>query len=304
MIDLAGLTNAITDILIPITEEELKIIGLRKGFYNSKSGISYADFIGVMSKKKITKHQGGSPANVIHNAASFQIRTALFGNVGNDSYGDEYIKSLEKAGIESYLNQSLEPKSGVCYVMVTPDGEKTSIANMGIAGEYDFDLAPLKETKLFHTSGYELMTNPDRTLEAIAYAKSFGSRISFDLADPRAVKQQRQNVEKLLDSIDILFATVEEASELAKIELNSILNALPCPIIALKLGNRGSVVKAGEQMYQLPICPVKVVNTNGAGDAYAGGFLTAYLKGSSVQDCGKFGSYVASLVVGKEESHL
>jgi len=305
MTDLAALTNAITDIIVEVTDRELNRIGLRKGFYNSKANISYEEFLEMISSKKSVSVPGGSPANVIHGASALSLETALLGTVGNDNYGQEYIKDLEKSNIKPLLNIAEGP-SGLCYVLVTPDGEKTSTAKMGVAGRYDFDLGQLKQAKIFHTSGYELMTNPERTMETTDYAKKIGAKISFDLADPNAVERERKNMEELLDNIDILFATEHEARELTGHGLNKSLDYLSetCTVVAIKKGKHGSVVKQGEESYNIPICDVKVVNTNGAGDAYAAGFLFGYSRGFPLKECGHVGSYFASRVCAIKESHL
>jgi len=305
MIELIGLTNAITDIIINVTDKELSELGLKKGFRNKTKEISYNHFFEIVKGKSFKAFQGGSPANVIYGATYLGIKTALFGVVGDDEYGHIYLESLINRNIKSFFNL-IKGKSGLCYILVTPDGEKSSIPAMGVAGNYDFDLNKLTNAKFFHTSGYELLTNPERTEEMIDYAKKIGTKTSFDLSDPYVIKKQRRNIEDIIRNIDVLFMTIDEAYELTGYQQNDALNELSkvCKIIAMKKGKKGSTVREGDREYEIPIYKTKVINTNGAGDAYAAGFLASYIKGLNIEICGCDGSYLASKVCGIEEPHI
>jgi sugar/nucleoside kinase (ribokinase family) len=305
MTDLTGLTNAITDILIEVSEEELNQLGFKKGFTNGLDHDTYRKFKTFFLGEKTVIRPGGSPFNVVYSASVLGLETALFGSIGNDFTGLDYISSLHKAGINSLLSIS-EGKSGICNVLITPDGEKTSFSIIGVAKKFDFDLSKMKETKIFHTSGYELLTNPERTKESIEYAKNIGAKLSFDLADPSVIKYQRKNIENIVEKTDILFVTEEEAGELTGIYTEESIRLISsiCPIIAYKKGKNGSIASNGREQHKIPIYEVKVVNTCGAGDAYAAGFLFGYIKGFSIQKCGYFGSYIASRICARNESHL
>lgn len=296
-IEIAGLTNAVTDIIINASYSEINKLGLKKGFHNSEADIPYQEFLRLIENKPCARVTGGSTGNVIIGAANLGARTALFGTVGDDFYGKAYIDEIKSKGIESLI--SIEKgESGVCYLFITPDCEKTSIAAMGVAGKYSFDLSELKKAEIFHTSGYELMTNAQRVKEAIEYSICIGAKISFDLADPCVITRQREDIEYILRKTHILFATEQEASEL-NAEINEI-----CPIAVLKKGEKGSIVMHGKNKFAIPAYKVKVLGTNGAGDAYAAGFLTEYLKGSSLEKCGNAGSAYAAKMCSIKESHL
>ncbi len=304
-IDLIGLTNALTDITFYVTDSELKKMGIRKGSYHPLREIDWKRFSEVLKQKEIQYSVAGSPANVILNTSKLGLRTALFGSVGCDDNGRNYIKTIRKNKIIPFFNQ-IPGTSGYCYIMITPDGERTNTANLGVSENFDFDFTKLKETKFFHTSCYELATNPDKVKEAIEYAKSYNVRLSFDLADRLMIQRQRQNIENILEDLDILFVTEEEAKELTGESPLKALTMLSetCPIVALKRGKKGSIVKPGRQQSKIPIYPVKVKSTCGAGDAYASGFLFAHLRGLNPEESGHFGSYIASRVCASDEPHL
>jgi sugar/nucleoside kinase (ribokinase family) len=304
-LDLIGLTNALTDITFRVTEIELGKIGIKKGGSNSLKEINQKIFLEILKQKEIKYCVAGSPGNVILNSSRLGLKTALFGSVGCDSKGKNYIKTLNENRITPFINQSIGD-SGFCYILITPDGERTNIANIGVSGNFYFDFEKLKDTKFFHTSGYELITNPEKVKEAIKYTKKYGVKLSFDLADKTMVKREKSSIENLLEKIDILFATEEEARELTGESPYKSLELLSeiCPIVALKKGRKGSIVKSRDEEHKIEPYPVKVMNTCGAGDAYASGFLFAHLKGFSLENCGTMGSYIASRVCASNEAHL
>ncbi len=304
MVELIGLTNAVTDITIDVTDEELQRIGLQKGFRNDHAQMPYDEFIEFVRGKEKTISPAGSSANVVYTAARLGLETALLGSVGNDAYGSNYLQSLDECGISSYVDVS-DGQSGVCYILITPDKERTSLFCSGVSGVFEFELERINDVKLFYTTGYELITNPEKTIEAIRYMTSRGTEIAFDLADPSVINLQRGNLEGILECVDILFSTEYEAEELLQrsFQLEEGLSNI-CPIVALKKGKNGSVVFSGKERYEIPIHPVNVLNTNGAGDAYAAGFLAGYIGGRPLEECGRMASYVASQVVGIREAHL
>jgi sugar/nucleoside kinase (ribokinase family) len=303
--DLIGLTNALTDITFEVTEKEFRKIGIKKGSYTPLKEINWNSFSEVLKQKEIKFCVAGSPANVILNASKLGLKAALFGSVGYDDIGENYIRTLNENEILAFINQ-IPGDSGFCYIIITPDGERTNTANLGVSRYFDFDFSKIKGSKFFHTSGYELVTNPEKVKEAIECAKNYGVKLSFDLADRTMVRQQRTSLENLVEKIDVLFVTEEEAKELTGESPYKSLELLSkiCPIVALKRGKNGSVVKSKNERHKISIYPVKVVNTCGAGDAYASGFLFAYIRGLSIKECGCMGSYIASRVCASSEAHL
>lgn len=304
-IDLVGLTNALTDITVNIQDNDLENLGVEKGSYKGLKNIDPEKLAKILTGRKKSYCQAGSPANVIINAQLLGLNTALFGTVGDDDIGKMYIKNLRKTGIKPFISR-FKGKSGICYILVTPDGERTNLPNLGVSREFNFNLNRLKNTRLFHTSGYETVTNPDKTEEAIDYAKHQKAEISFDLADKKMIKQQRKTIEKIVEKTDILFVTEEEAKELTGDSPLKSLKELSkiCPIVSLKRSSKGSIVRKKDEQYKVQAYPTKLINTCGAGDAYASGFLFAYLRGFSLEECGKMGSYIASRVCSSEKSNL
>lgn len=308
MAELAGLDNCMTDVIVDISFAELKRFGLKRGLSNGHV-TNFDEIIRAISTREQYVVEGGSATNVVQNATALGIKSAFLGTVGNDDFGRNYINAVEKNNIETIISVE-DGHSPVCYILVTPDHEKTSIERIGVGARHTYDYSKIKEAKVFHTTGYALDANPERVVAAAEYFSNLGSRISFDLSSPRAIKNNQKAVGLILDMTHILFMTEEEADALTGLEPVKALEEMcrQCSIVVLKKGERGSVVrknsKGGCEQYEIPIVKVKVVNTNGAGDAYQSGFLTAYLRGKSLEQCGHYGSEIASRVVGIKDSHL
>jgi sugar/nucleoside kinase (ribokinase family) len=302
-----GLTNALTDIVVKVTEKEFERLNIKKGSTNGFSKINEAILNKIISRRKKSYQTGGSPGNVIFNSYRLGLKAALMGTVGTDDIGQNYLHELEKTDIFYVINKT-KGKSGRVYVLVTPDKERTQITDIGVAAKFDFSTNPVPyDNGIFHLTGYETASNPERVLELLEeFTQDRRTKISFDLACDSMIKQARNPIEKIVQNTDILFATEEEATELTGLKSYKALKELSktVPIVILKKGKNGSVVKHGKKQHEIPVYPAKVKNTCGAGDAYASGFLYGQIRGFSLEECGRFGSYIASRVCAREESHL
>lgn len=305
-IDLVALTNALTDIIINVEEEDLNALGIKIGSTTGLSHINPTILSQILKKTNPKYLPAGSPANTVFSASALGLKTALIGSVGHDNAGNNYLKQLKKARIKPFFKQT-KGKSGICYIPVTPDCERTNIANIGVSWDFP-NISKLENINpnIFHTSAYEVVSNPDKTKEIIDYFKNKGAKLSFDLASESMIRQERKTIEQIVEKTDILFATEEEARELVNLSPFKALKELSdiCPIVSLKRGSKGSIIIRDKEKHKIPIYKTKLVNTCGAGDSYAAGFLFAYLKGFSLKECGCMGSYIASRICNSKKSHL
>lgn len=294
-----ALSNALTDIVVNVTEEDLIKFGLIKGCSHYNPRIHLDQFL-----KDGNYIPGGSPANVVAGASYLGAKCGLIGTVGNDYIGKLYREDLKSNGITDYLT-TVEGDSGVCYVLVTPDGERTSFTKLGVCGDFHIPFEEIKKYKVFHTSGYELITNPKKTIEALEYAYENEVKISFDVSDSRLVIENRDMVFDAISFVDILFANEYEAVALTGLEPEKAIEKMGymCELAVVKLGKDGSLVK-GKSLYEISAYPTNVVDTNGAGDGYAAGFLYEYTRGRSIELCGDSGSRFASKICGKQGARI
>ena len=250
---------------------------------------------------------GGSPANVVFTGSSLGLRGAVCGSVGRDELGTMYSAMFSANDVDTYLRTN-DGDTGVCYCLISSDGERTFLVDIGCSAEFDVHDDICSNAKIFHTSGYELGDNPDVVLKSAGLVKEFGGLISFDLASYRAVSENKGNVNSMLDLTDILFASYEEGEGVfgssSRGEIKEGLKGLD-KIVALKDGKNGSVVLSGGKEWEIPVYPAQtLVNTNGAGDSYAAGFLNGFVKGLPLCGCGEMGSLIASKVCSVERANL
>jgi len=307
--DVVALTNAITDVFFKVTEEELNALGLKKGFATSKKAFYASPKFKQLMNKDSLLIPGGSPANVAHGTAVLGRKSGLIGTVGDDEVGTNYYRDVKKSGLQNLLTVIKGEESGVCYIMVTPDGEKTQVADLKIANKFYIEHKKLGEYKIFHTSGYELLSNPEATSDTIKQAKSKGLKISFDIADPVVPKKMRRNLEEALRQVHYLTMTEDELKSYVEEEelekaIKKIQGLYNTELIAVKKGGKGSELIVRNERIIIPACRCNVVNTTGAGDTYSAGLLTGILLGWAPESSARLGSYVAAQACSQEGARL
>jgi len=303
--DVLALTNAITDIFVGVTDKELEGLGLRKGVLNDKELFYGSPLFKGIADRDQELIPGGSSANVAHGTAILGLQSGLMGTVGKDEIGELYKEDLRKSGLENLL-VTIEGESGVCYILVTPDGEKTPIADLKVSKQFLIYHNKFKDYHIFHTSGYELITNPEKVLEAMGYAKKKGLRISFDLADPSVPRKITKEVDQAMRLVDYLTLTEKELEAYTGLGLEKAVSAIQGrhELIAVKKGAKGSEILTKNERIEIPACPACLVNTTGAGDAYSAGLLKGISRGWNTEACGRFGSYVAAQVCAQQGARL
>ncbi|MCQ2342302.1 MAG: adenosine kinase [Paludibacteraceae bacterium] len=296
-----GLGNALTDILLQVSEDDLRELGLPKGSMNLISMEQcekiQTRFLSV--RKKMVA--GGSASNTITAITQLGGKAAFIGKVGNDEVGDFYREDLIKNGVKPLLLQS-DKMSGCSIVLITPDGERTFATYLGAAADMhaeDIEKAAFMGYDIFHIEGY-LVQDHDLIEKAIRLAKESGCMISLDLASYNVVNENHAFLKELVRKyVDIVFANEDES--FAYTHLNpeeSVQNiAQQCDIAVVKVGKRGSYVQQGDKRYQIGAITTSCTDSTGAGDLYAGGFLHALSDGFDIRRCGEIGTIAAGRVV-------
>lgn len=297
-----GIGNALTDLMTQIESDDvLKNLNLPKG------SMQLVDATMSQRASDATRHfkrslaSGGSAANTIHGLARLGIETGFIGKVGKDDLGEFFEKDMIKSGIRTHLIHSATP-SGLALALVSPDGERTFATYLGAACELedtDIDANVLKEYDILHIEGY-LMQNYKLISHAIKTAKELGLRVSLDLASYNVVEQHRDFLNEIIDLYaDIIFANEEESKALTGLEPEESARHLSqrVDIAAVKTGPGGSFVAMNGEITAVPTKKITPVDTTGAGDLYAAGFLFALTKGKNAYECGRTGSVIASEVI-------
>ncbi len=297
-----GLGNALTDMLLQVSEDDLRELGFPKGSMNLIS-MEQAEQI-QMRFASVRKHMvaGGSASNAINTIAALGGKAAFIGKIGNDEVGDFYREDMLKNNVKPILLTSDKEMSGCSIVLITPDGERTFATYLGAASEMQADDIR-KEAFLgydiFHIEGY-LVQNHALIEKAIRLAKESGCMVSLDLASYNVVNENHLFLKELIRQyVDIVFANEDESFAYTHLnpEESVAKIAEQCDIAVVKVGKRGSYVQQGSQRYHIGAITTNCTDSTGAGDLYAGGFLHALSDGFDIRRCGEIGTIAAGRVV-------
>ncbi len=244
---------------------------------------------------------GGSCSNTIKGLASLGVSTSLLGKRGNDAMGEFFVNKITPLGIEPHLLLSETPNAQV-MCLVTPDKNRTFVVFPGAGDEISReDLSDhfFDGIRHLHVDGYMLHNGP-LIEEAMKRAKERGATVSFDLATFHIVRQFHERILSLLKNyVDIVFANQDEAKALvgAIDEKACQLMLAYCPTVVILAGAEGCIVGTEEEILKEPTIQVTVVDTTGAGDLFASGFLFGYLNGEPLRQCARLGNLLGTTVV-------
>ena len=302
MTKIIGLGNALVDIMTQLESDQLL-----SQFELPKGSMQLVDdtFVGKLDnatnqlKKQLAS--GGSAANTIHGLAQLKAEVGFIGSVGNDETGNFFKTDMENVGITPILNIGTT-QTGKAVALVSLDGERTFATFLGAATELTpeyIDEEKFKGYDILHIEGY-LVFNEALIVKALEVAKKLGMKVSLDLASYNVVEAKRDFLQKAVkDSVDIVFANEEEAKAFTGLEPEQALDAIAemCEIAVVKIGSKGSLIKKGGISYKAGVIEVKCLDTTGAGDLYAAGFLYGLTNNFSMEGCGEAGSILSGNVI-------
>jgi len=306
-IEVYGIGNPLIDVLAQATDDEIEEMNLNKGTMTLIDTARGNYILNKIRDREKKYSCGGSAPNTMITLAALGVHTALAGTVGNDELGEIYHKRLVEKDVVSDL-VSIEGDTGSCIVLVTPDYERTMNTRLGVAQNYGPDNVnhqKIAEAGFLYFTGYMWNTESQKAAlqEAIETAHKNGTRVVFDLADPFVVEGHYDDFHKLLNegSIDILLANRDEAHLLLGLDdPQEAAQQLADKGVTAAVKNcaDGSCISPGDgKCIDVSAYRVEAVDSTGAGDNYAAGFLYGLIKGYSLADAGKLASYVAAQVV-------
>jgi len=310
-IDVVGIGNALVDQEFEVSEDFLKKHDLKKGMMELIDEDAQNTLIAELSQLGELKKQsgGGSAANSLVAFAQFGGKAYYCCKVADDEAGMFYRQDLEKIGIETSLDQQKNPgTTGRCLVMVTPDAERTMRTHLGITADLssaEIDDHAIAAADYLYIEGY-LITS-DIARGAIQHAKKVArennTKLVMTCSDPAMVKFFRSGIDEILDGgVDLMFCNREEAELLTgKDDPQSALSVLleQADTVAITLGKDGAVIANRERQVHIPGVPVKAIDTNGAGDMFAGAMLYGLTRNMSLEDAGRLASHAAAELVTK-----
>lgn len=306
-IDVLTIGNAIVDILAQTDETFLLQQNLAKGTMHLIDEQRAEELYKLM--QQVTVMSGGSAANTAAGVASLGAKAAFIGKVRNDELGGYYARDLAAIGVDYSVAPANEgPATARCFVLITPDGERTMNTYLGACHNLtaeDIDPAVVKASSIIYLEGY--LWDPPKAKEAfrkaIEIAHEDGNRIALTLSDSFCVDRYRSEFLGLLrdGSIDILFAnthelrslyqTADEETALAAFREEKVLGVVT-------RSEHGALVVMHGETSAIPAHPVdRVVDATGAGDLFAAGFLTGMTQGLHLLDCARLGSLAAAEII-------
>lgn len=297
-----GIGSALVDILVKLPNDELlQEFNLAKGSMVLVDADKSKQIIESTASLNSILETGGSAANTIRGIAQLGGKTAFIGKVNNDEMGDFFHKSFVDLGIKFHHLQGETP-SGVAATLISPDSERTFGTYLGAASELsltDLNDKMFKPYDILHVEGY-LVFNHALIEGILKRAKKSGLKVSLDMASYNVVEANLDFMKYLMDNyVDIVFANEEEAKAYTGKEPYEALGdiATQCEVAIVKIGSKGSLVQSGDTIHLIPPFKVNAMDTTGAGDVYASGFLFGMANELNYNQCGRIGSLLASEVI-------
>ena len=298
-----GIGNALTDMLVNLkTDKVLDTFNLPKGSMSLVDAALQTEISKSVAGLPYSLSLGGSAGNTIRAMARLGCDVGFIGKVGTDKTGDFFIQALENLGIEPFIFRGKE-RSGRCVSLISPDGERTMVTFLGAALELsaaEVTSAIFEGYDCLYIEGY-LVQDHDMILRAIELAKEAGLQICLDMASYNIVANDLEFFTLLINKyVDIVFANEEEAKAFTGKEPEEALGVIAkkCSIAIVKVGANGSYIRKGTEEIKVSAISVqKVVDTTGAGDYFASGFLYGLTCGYSLDKCAKIGSILSGNVI-------
>ena len=309
--DVYGIGNALVDMEFKVTDDFFTQNNVEKGLMTlveEDRQKELLDKLHVIHTEELKRQCGGSAANTVIALSQFGGSGFYSCKVANDETGEFYLNDLKENGVETKYTKDTAPSgtTGKCMVMVTPDAERTMNTFLGITATYsetELDLEALKQSKWLYIEGY-LVASPTgqaAALSALQTAKDSGVKVAYTMSDPNMVKFFKENVHAILkDKVDLLFCNEIEALEFTgKDNIADAREALKesAQHFAITLGKNGAVIWDGHTFVDIEPYPTDAIDSNGAGDMFAGAFLYGITNGMNYAGAGSLASLAASKVV-------
>lgn len=309
---LCGLGNALVDITLDVTREELQEMQYPGGTMHLVSSAEQRALLTKFASRSQVLCPGGSVANSVVAFAELGGRCSFLGALGKDRYGDFFLAEFHRLGIAMHNPLAKNAQTGTCVALVTPDAERTMRTCLGVSadlGEEHIDATLIERSEWLLIEGY-LFSNPrgPRAIrKAIDIALAVGTRVALTLSAEFIVKTYAAELAAALKGTDLLFANEKEAAALLPgSERKSLVQELSrrIPLVAVTLGEQGALVGEAGTVFESEAFRVRPVDATGAGDMFAGAFLLCFLQGQPLSQAARCACFMASRVVAQYGARL
>lgn len=303
-----GIGNALVDLETRVTDEFLERNQVKKGWMTLVDEATQTQLLAAIDQEEAKQKPGGSAANTMMAIGQLGGKAFYSCKVANDTHGDFYLADMHAAGIDTNFDRQ-EQEGGItgkCLVMITDDASRTMNTFLGITATLstsEVDEQAIREAEYVYIEGY--LVASDTGYEAMKLtkelAKANGTKTTLTLSDPSIVEGFKDRFDEIIgDSIDLLFCNEEEAQKYTgkeeKTEVRAALKKKAHRFV-ITHGAEGVTIYDGSRFIEIEGHPVKAVDTNGAGDMFAGAFLYGITHGMSNQEAGKLANLAGAKVV-------
>lgn len=306
--DVTGIGNALVDIEFKVTDKFFTDNGVEKGLMTLVDEERQNALMRVINAEEAKKQCGGSAGNTVIALSQFGGKSFYSCKVANDELGHFFMDDMKEAGVSSNLNADhLEPGiTGKCLVMVTEDAERTMNTFLGVTQTYsiaDVSEAAIKDSKYLYIEGYLITSDNGKAamIHAKKIAEENGVKVAITFSDPAMVKYFKEPFEEVLGaSVDLLFANEEEAMLFTGkdnlMEAREEMKKLAKRFVITQ-GKNGAMIFDGDTFIDIEPYETTAIDTNGAGDMFAGAFMYGITNGHSYASSGKLASMASSKIV-------
>ncbi|PIB37206.1 sugar kinase [Reichenbachiella sp. 5M10] len=306
--DIYGIGNALVDLVFEVEEKFLTDNQVEKGLMTLVEEDRQKELISQIDVSENMMKGGGSAANTVVAASQFGGSSYYSCKVSNDEFGTFYLKDLAANGVDTKLTETTAPAgiTGRCLVMTTPDAERTMNTFLGITSDFsvdEIDEEAIKNSTYIYSEGYLVpsQSGRDAMKKGMEIARANGVKVSLSFSDPSMVKFFNDEMKEVVgDGVDLLFCNEEEAMLYTAtdnlLDAREALKAIAKKFV-ITLGQNGAMIFDGDTFVDIEPYKVEAIDTNGAGDMFAGAFLYGITHGHSFAESGKLASLAASKVV-------
>lgn len=306
--DVYGIGNALVDLVFEVDEKFLIDHQVEKGLMTLVEEDRQNELISAIDIDESMMKGGGSAANTVVAASQFGGKCYYSCKVSNDEFGQFYLKDLAANSVDTKLTSTTAPEgiTGKCLVMTTPDAERTMNTFLGITSDFsvaEIDEEAIKQSTYIYSEGY-LVPSPsgrEAMLKGMEIARANGVKVALSFSDPSMVKFFKNEMQEVVgDGVDFLFCNEEEA--MLYTDKDNLLEAREAlkkvaKRFAITLGKNGATIFDGDTFIDIEPYQVDAIDTNGAGDMFAGAFMFGITNGHSYAEAGKLASLASSKVV-------
>lgn len=311
-IDLCGIGNALVDIQIQIKDEDIKNFNLNKGEMRLVEAKDQQILIEKLKSYDNFKSSGGSAANTIIAFSQFGGKSAYQTLIGSDEFGDFYANEFKELNILLPCSVDNKNPTGTCLVLITPDSERTMLTYLGASANFSLDKIQeetIANSKWIYIEGYEFTQkeSSEAVYKAVEIAKKNNTKIAVTFSDVFITDIFYDNLKYVADNSNLIFCNEAEAMKYAKV--NNLKDAFEYfeenfNNFVITLGAKGSLIKWHDKTYEIPVYPAKPIDSTGAGDMFAGGFMYGIIYTESPIKAGHLASFSSAKVVSQLGARL